>query len=96
MTAVSYLRVSGLGQVHGDGFARQREAVQERARDLGLEIGQEFRDEGVSGTAPLQDRPAVEPEALFAQASAVLSEPQLAAFKQHEIRRRQLTAKPTR
>jgi hypothetical protein len=38
------------------------------------------------------DLGAVEPEALFAQASTVLSEPQLAAFKQHELRRRQLTA----
>jgi DNA invertase Pin-like site-specific DNA recombinase len=57
--AVSYLRVSGLGQVHGDGFARQREAVEIRAKGLGLEIGQEFRDEGVSGTAPLQDRPGL-------------------------------------
>jgi DNA invertase Pin-like site-specific DNA recombinase len=57
--AVTYLRVSGLGQVGGDGFARQREAVGIRAKDLGLEIGEEFRDEGVSGTAPLQDRPGL-------------------------------------
>jgi hypothetical protein len=42
------------------------------------------------------DLGAVAPEALFVQARTVLSEPQLAAFKQHELRRRQLTAKPTR
>jgi hypothetical protein len=42
------------------------------------------------------DLGVVAPEALFVQARTVLSEPQLAAFKQHELRRRQLTAKPTR
>ena len=57
--AVSYLRVSGLGQVDGDGFHRQRESVQERARALGLKIVQEFRDAGVSGTKALQDRPGL-------------------------------------
>ena len=57
--AVIYLRVSGLGQVGGDGFARQREATKARAKALRLEITKEFRDEGVSGTAPLQDRPGL-------------------------------------
>ena len=42
------------------------------------------------------DLGAVEPEALFAQASTVLSEPQLEEFKQHELRRRQLAANPPR
>ncbi len=57
--AVSYLRVSGLGQVDGDGFHRQRESIQERARMLDLEIVREFRDAGVSGTKALQDRPGL-------------------------------------
>ena len=57
--AVSYLRVSGLGQVDGDGFQRQRESVQERARALGLEVVGEFQDAGMSGTASLQDRPGL-------------------------------------
>src|SRR5262249_31341493 len=33
--AVYYLRVSGLGQVEGDGFRRQREAIAARAKVLG-------------------------------------------------------------
>ena len=57
--AVVYLRVSGIGQVGGDGFVRQREATEARAKALRLEITEEFRDEGVSGTAPLQDRPGL-------------------------------------
>ena len=41
------------------------------------------------------DLSTVKPEALFAQGGTVLSEPQLAAFKQPELRRRQLAANPT-
>jgi hypothetical protein len=40
------------------------------------------------------DLGVVEREVLFAQASTVLSEPQLVAFKQHESRRRKLAANP--
>ncbi len=54
--AVSYLRVSGRGQVHGDGFPRQREAVRRYARAKGLQLVEEFRDEGVSGTTELEGR----------------------------------------
>src|SRR5262245_25927571 len=57
--AVSYLRVSGKGQVDGDGFDRQREAVQRYAKAAGLELLEEFRDEGVSGTKELADRPGL-------------------------------------
>ena len=57
--AVSYLRVSGLGQVEGDGFDRQRESVEKYAARQGLTIVQEFRDEGVSGTNELADRPGL-------------------------------------
>ena len=32
MTAISYLRVSGNGQVEGDGFTRQREAIYRYAK----------------------------------------------------------------
>jgi DNA invertase Pin-like site-specific DNA recombinase len=53
----SYLRVSGKGQVDGDGFPRQRESVTEYARRNRMEIVTEFRDEGVSGT--LFDRPGL-------------------------------------
>lgn len=54
--AVSYLRVSGKGQIDGDGFPRQREAVTRFARAAGYEIVEEFRDEGVSGTKELEAR----------------------------------------
>ncbi len=57
--AVSYLRVSGRGQVDGDGFPRQREAIQRFAAAGRYEIVDEFRDEGVSGTRELADRPGL-------------------------------------
>jgi len=56
MKAVSYLRVSGKGQVAGDGFPRQRAAVERYAQQAGLQLVGEFRDEGVSGTSELADR----------------------------------------
>ena len=55
----SYLRVSGKGQVEGDGFPRQRESIAKFARANGLEIVEEFRDEGVSGTNEMADRPGL-------------------------------------
>jgi DNA invertase Pin-like site-specific DNA recombinase len=57
--AVSYLRVSGKGQIEGDGFPRQREAVVRFAARNGYELVDEFRDEGVSGTKELSDRPGL-------------------------------------
>jgi len=54
--AVSYLRVSGIGQVKGDGFPRQREAIREFAKAAGLELVGEYRDGGVSGTHELENR----------------------------------------
>jgi DNA invertase Pin-like site-specific DNA recombinase len=57
--AVTYLRVSGRGQVDGDGFPRQRAAVERFAKAQGFRIVDEYRDEGVSGTNELADRPAL-------------------------------------
>jgi len=54
--AVSYLRVSGKGQVDGDGFPRQRETIERYARGAGFELVGEYRDEGVSGAKDLDDR----------------------------------------
>ena len=54
--AVSYLRVSSVGQVAGDGFPRQREAIQTYAERNGIEVVGEFRDEGVSGTVDHGER----------------------------------------
>ena len=58
-TAYAYLRVSGLGQVDGDGFARQLEAIERHAASQGIEMVKVFREEGVSGTKDLADRPAL-------------------------------------
>ncbi len=54
--ALSYLRASGKGQVESDGFPRQREAIARYAKATGVEVVEEFRDEGVSGTKDLDDR----------------------------------------
>ena len=57
--AVSYLRVSGKGQIEGDGFDRQRDAIAHFAARNALDIVAEFRDEGVSGTRELANRPGL-------------------------------------
>lgn len=59
LKAFVYLRVSGQGQVWGDGFDRQRLACEKFARENNLEIAEVFREEGVSGTKDLEDRPAL-------------------------------------
>lgn len=57
--AYSYLRVSGRGQVSGDGFPRQREAIANFAQRHGVTVVEEFRDEGISGTRELASRPGL-------------------------------------
>jgi DNA invertase Pin-like site-specific DNA recombinase len=56
--AFAYLRVSGKGQVEGDGFERQLLAIESYAAKNGMEIVQVFREEGVSGTTDWDDREA--------------------------------------
>jgi len=58
-TAVSYLRVSGKGQVGGHGFTRQRDTIRRYAKANGIELVAEFRDEGVTGTKELENRPGL-------------------------------------
>lgn len=55
--AFAYLRVSGKGQVEGDGFDRQIEAIRSFAEIHGIVIQQVYREEGVSGTVECMDRP---------------------------------------
>ena len=55
--AYGYLRVSGKGQVKGDGFVRQEKAIRDYAAANGIELIKIFREEGVSGT--LRDRPTL-------------------------------------
>lgn len=59
LNAVSYVRVSSNGQRFGDGFPRQREAVNRFAREKGYRLLDEFSDAGVSGTTELDDRPGL-------------------------------------
>lgn len=57
--AFAYLRVSGKGQVDGDGFTRQLGAIKTYAAAHNIKIVRVFREEGVSGTKDLEDRPAL-------------------------------------
>lgn len=55
----SYLRVSGKGQIDGDGFPRQRETIGRYAKQHQIEIEREFVEKGVSGTKDAFDREAL-------------------------------------
>lgn len=56
LKAVSYVRVSGKGQVDGDGPERQRQAILKFATANGIELLGEYLDLGVSGTTELGAR----------------------------------------
>jgi DNA invertase Pin-like site-specific DNA recombinase len=56
--AFAYLRVSGKGQVEGDGFTRQLEAIKKYAASSNTRITKVYREEGVSGTTDWENRPA--------------------------------------
>jgi DNA invertase Pin-like site-specific DNA recombinase len=57
--AFAYLRVSGKGQVDGDGFTRQLATIKAYAAKNNIKIVNVFREEGVSGTTELENRPAL-------------------------------------
>jgi DNA invertase Pin-like site-specific DNA recombinase len=57
--AFVYLRVSGRGQIEGDGFDRQLLACQKFARENDCEIAESFEERGVCGETELEDRPAL-------------------------------------
>src|SRR5450432_1163859 len=56
--AFAYLRVSGKGQVNGDGFPRQLSAIKAYAKAQDIQIVRVFREEGVPGATELANRPA--------------------------------------
>ena len=58
--AYAYLRVSGKGQIEGDGFTRQQETIRSFAQTNALRIVETFREEGVSGAKDLENRPALQ------------------------------------
>ena len=55
--AYGYIRVSGKGQINGDGFARQSNAINDYAKGNGFEIVRIYKEKGVSGT--IKNRPAL-------------------------------------
>jgi len=57
-TAFGYLRVSGRAQVDGDGFPRQEAAIKAYAKAHDIMLVKIFKEEGVSGTKEVSDRPA--------------------------------------
>jgi DNA invertase Pin-like site-specific DNA recombinase len=52
------LRVSGRGQLHGDGFTRQLLAIEKYAAAHGHEIVRVFREKAIPGSTDIVDRPA--------------------------------------
>src|ERR1700758_5320376 len=60
MKAFAYLRVSGKGQLDGDGFPRQRAAIKQYAAAHGIRIVRWFEEQGISGTKDLENRPALQ------------------------------------
>jgi len=58
MKAFGYVRVSSKGQVDGDGFQRQEDAIREYAEKHSVTIEKVYPEEGVSGTKGELDRPA--------------------------------------
>jgi DNA invertase Pin-like site-specific DNA recombinase len=56
--ALAYLRVSGRGQIEGDGFPRQLAAIRQFASANGFRIAKVFKEEGVSGGTDWESRPA--------------------------------------
>ena len=55
--AFAYLRVSGKGQVKGDGFIRQEKKIREYAESKEIQVVKIYKEKGVSGT--LENRPAL-------------------------------------
>lgn len=58
LQAFGYLRVSGKGQLDGDGFPRQRESIEAFARREGVEIVRWFEERAIPGKTEWEDRPA--------------------------------------
>jgi len=55
--AYGYLRVSGRGQVKGQGLSRQLETIKGYAKSQGYEVETVFKDKAVSGTNDETNRP---------------------------------------
>lgn len=60
MKILGYLRVSGASQIDGDGFPRQRAAIDAYCAAHDMELVDVFEERGVSGTMDLGQRPALQ------------------------------------
>jgi DNA invertase Pin-like site-specific DNA recombinase len=58
--AFAYMRVSHRTQVDGDGFPRQLTAIRSYAQAHDYTLSHVYREEGVSGTTELENRPALQ------------------------------------
>ena len=58
--AFAYLRVSGKGQLDGDGFPRQRATIRAYADSHEIRVVRFFQERGVCGARDLQNRPALQ------------------------------------
>ena len=56
--AVAYLRVSGAGQLSGDGFDRQADTITKYAQTAGYKLIHTYQEEAVPGKTDLDGRPA--------------------------------------
>lgn len=59
MNVFAYLRVSGRGQLEGDGFDRQRDSIQKFCDLKGWKVVRWFEERAISGTNEMGDRPAL-------------------------------------
>lgn len=57
--ALAYMRCSGMSQVSGDTWDRQQAAINKYAAANDLVIVEWYRDEGISGTTELENRPGL-------------------------------------
>ncbi len=58
MQAFSYLRVSSINQVNGNGFERQANTIESYCKANNIQIVRVFKEKGVSGAKDQADRPA--------------------------------------
>lgn len=79
MNVVSYLRVSGKGQVDGDGFGRQNQSIEDFCRHHKLPHVNQYQEAGVSGTVEGIDRPE------FARMLGAIRDPNSDSFNAQAI-----------
>src|SRR4051794_25947910 len=70
LTAVGYVRVSSRQQLDGYWLDVQETAVRAYAKDHRLTLVELFREEGISGTVPVTERPALMSALEFIRASS--------------------------